>query len=78
MLLAKNKQQQLVLAKRASKNEQYFCPDCQKQLILKQGHKLSAHFSHYKKCDYPTFSEAETLEHIIGKMWYMKNVYDII
>lgn len=69
MLLAKNERQQLILARKASKNEIYFCPDCNSKLILKQGNKLSAHFAHYKKCDNPTFSEGETLEHVSGKLW---------
>lgn len=69
MLLAKNEHQQLVLAKEASKNDRYFCPDCKDKLILKQGNKLTAHFSHYKKCDNPTFSEGETTEHVSGKLW---------
>lgn len=69
MLLAKDEKQQLILAKEASKNDIHFCPDCNNKLILKQGNKLTAHFSHYKKCDNPTFSERETIEHVSGKLW---------
>ncbi|SDH71835.1 Competence protein CoiA-like family, contains a predicted nuclease domain [Alteribacillus persepolensis] len=57
-----------------SKNEEipshyppYFCPACSKEVILKQGKQVKAHFAHRKKqaCSYQ--AEPETNEHLSGK-----------
>lgn len=65
MLLAKNEQGQLILAHKESVNQRYFCPVCHEEVILRQGTRNIAHFSHKKlsACS----NGGESLEHEYGK-----------
>lgn len=46
MLSALNINNKKIVARNASKNNEYFCPVCGESLILKQGEKNIAHFAH--------------------------------
>lgn len=47
--------------------EQFYCPSCKEQLILKVGEIIAPHFAHIKNEDCATFSEGESEAHILGK-----------
>ncbi|WP_280737540.1 MULTISPECIES: competence protein CoiA family protein [unclassified Enterococcus] len=46
---------------------QFYCPTCHSPLIFKNGKIKMPHFAHYPQADCHSFSEGETLEHLIGK-----------
>ncbi len=57
------------------KEEQFYCPACQREVILKLGEKQAWHFAHKKKETCNDFLEGETPYHIEGKKllydWFM-------
>lgn len=77
MLVALNyKKQPIILSKkidlahlRKLRQQQFFCPQCFKPVILKAGTIKIPHFAHKQKsnCD-QLFSEGETINHINGKL----------
>lgn len=67
MLIAKNRQDDILHAGQANREEFYFCPGCGEKVFLKRGPYVTAHFSHYRKDQCVSFSEGETLEHLKGK-----------
>ncbi|WP_311408581.1 competence protein CoiA [Liquorilactobacillus uvarum] len=65
MLIAKSNGKS-VLAANANREEQYWCPGCHAELILKKGNFKISHFAHKNRmCQ--IFSEGETVEHLLGK-----------
>lgn len=77
MLVAKNKEQQLIqltlqedrqALKQLRKVQQFFCPACGENVQLKVGTKNIPHFAHLKQSACQTqFSERETPTHLQGK-----------
>jgi competence protein CoiA len=67
MMLAYDNQKQLIKAKEAEKGHgKFFCPGCQRPVMLKKGRHNLPHFAHYQStCS--TFSEGETEEHLVAK-----------
>ncbi|MBB1062378.1 competence protein CoiA [Limosilactobacillus fastidiosus] len=65
MLVAKSNDQ-FVNAFNANKREEYYCPECGEQLILKKGKCKVAHFAHgvNSKCQ---LQKGESYEHLLGK-----------
>ena len=61
----------------ASKSEQYVCPDCSKDLILKKGQKNAHHFAHYKSTNPCTYYDkpSESQIHKDAKL-LLKNLLD--
>lgn len=55
-----------VFAADAKHGEQYWCPGCETEVILKKGNFKISHFAH-KKGMCQIFSEGETPEHLLGK-----------
>ncbi|MEK3764762.1 competence protein CoiA [Solibacillus sp. FSL K6-4121] len=77
MLVALTEKQQLFhLTSKLSEQElqqlkqqqQFYCPQCREELLLKAGQIKIPHFAHYKrsKCD-SLFSERESTTHLLGK-----------
>lgn len=64
MLLAKDKEGSIFLATDATKECDYYCPNCGNQVFLKRGMKRIAHFFHHDTSDCQVFSEAESEEHL--------------
>ncbi|NJH67592.1 competence protein CoiA [Staphylococcus agnetis] len=62
----------------ASKQNQYFCPICKAQLILKKGVKMVPHFAHHKKPFHLYHHSGESIHHhtmkqqvyTLLKQWY--------
>ena len=50
------------------KQEQYFCPGCGANLVLKAGEVKIPHFAHRSLADCDSFSEPETPLHLHGKL----------
>ncbi|NLM66093.1 MAG: competence protein [Enterococcus sp.] len=69
MLIAQTKLGERKLASACFKKEkeQYFCPSCQKEVLLKKGSVKRAHFAHRHLTTCAAFSEGETVEHLAGK-----------
>lgn len=68
MLIAMNKKEELIEAKRdLNKEENYYCPACKSPVHLKAGSIMRPHFAHYQNSNCDVFSEGETAEHIEGK-----------
>jgi DNA-directed RNA polymerase subunit RPC12/RpoP len=61
---ALNRYNELVPVLRATKEEEYHCPLCNSQVILKEGEVRTKHFSHPKK----TGCSNESVEHLISKL----------
>jgi hypothetical protein len=61
----------------ATKSEQYVCPDCSKDLILKKGQKNAHHFAHYKSTNPCTYYDkpSESQIHKDAKL-LLKNLLD--
>ncbi|WP_066025833.1 competence protein CoiA [Enterococcus mundtii] len=64
MLLAKDKEGSIFLATDATKECDYYCPNCGNQVFLRRGMKRIAHFFHHATSDCQVFSEAESEEHL--------------
>ncbi len=60
----------LVAANQADKNMTYYCPQCKKLLILRQGRHNLPHFAHMRTACL-AFSEGETGEHLQGKKFLL-------
>lgn len=68
MLYAKNENNELIHASKASKNERYFCTCCTKPVLLKQGQYKRAHFAHEVLHDCFNFSiKKESSAHLFCK-----------
>ncbi|GLB47035.1 competence protein [Philodulcilactobacillus myokoensis] len=67
MLIAVDRNHNLINAEFAHKKNLYFCPSCQNKVILKKGSKKMAHFAHDQNNCCHSFSEGETNEHLLGK-----------
>lgn len=52
MFRAVDAQGKSVLAKKASRDERYFCPYCEKEVSLRRGDIKVAHFAHKTQCPY--------------------------
>lgn len=77
MLKALNQRKEVILAKGAKKSSgPFYCPGCQKEVILRQGPKRQSHFAHQAITDCQTYSEGETKEHLEAKQllfeWYQE------
>lgn len=69
ILIAQNKNQQLILADPTlNKNQTYYCPSCHKPVHLKLGSIIRPHFAHFQNDACDVFAEGETFEHVEGKM----------
>ena len=69
ILIAQNKNQQLILADPTlNKNQTYYCPSCHKPVHLKLGSIIRPHFAHFQNDTCDVFAEGETFEHVEGKM----------
>lgn len=68
MLVAINQHGERVRATEALKEEDYFCPYCKTELILKKGIKVTTHYAHkinvHRKC-----AKAETEKHYYAKFF---------
>lgn len=73
MLVAKNIVGEKIIGWEANKDESYYCPSCEEELVLRQGEIKIHHFSHMAEtgCAY---SVGETQKHILMK----KNIYQIL
>lgn len=69
ILIAQNKNQQLILADPTlNKNQTYYCPSCHKPVHLKLGSIIRPHFAHFQNDACDVFAEGETFEHVEGKI----------
>ncbi len=70
MLIAINSHSEYALASPmcASKQESYYCPACADQVIYRAGPKTIPHFAHRKNHTCHASSEAESYEHLSGKL----------
>jgi competence protein CoiA len=69
MLSANNKDNGYVLATEIQKDDgPFFCPECEGELILKQGRVKRAHFAHLPDADCAYAGEPESAEHIEAKL----------
>lgn len=70
MLVAVNKQNQIVLAEEALLKQEgrYYCPGCHQEVFIKNGRQKLTHFCHYAGSDCQQFAEGETVEHVEGKL----------
>lgn len=77
MLVAKNSKNHLIILHshiprenilKLKKDNEFFCPQCNDNVILKVGTVKIPHFAHYRnhQCD-ETFSEKESMNHLLGK-----------
>lgn len=66
MLIAQS-QEGLIFALNASNDQNYWCPSCHEQVILRHGERRIAHFAH-RHGSHCRLSEGETQEHLLGKM----------
>ncbi|WP_317766813.1 competence protein CoiA [Pediococcus ethanolidurans] len=62
-----NDHEQSILAADAHRENQYTCPGCGQNVILRQGHMRLTHFAHHAGTDCHLFSEGETKIHLMGK-----------
>jgi competence protein CoiA len=68
MLSAWNQSGEDVLAEEVELSDgPFYCPACRKQLILKQGRKVVAHFAHRPDSDCEYTNEGESEEHRLAK-----------
>lgn len=68
MLRALNQRKEVIAAKGRKKSSgPFYCPGCQKEVILRQGPKRQLHFAHQTSTDCQTYSEGETKEHLEAK-----------
>ncbi|NEW65865.1 hypothetical protein H1220_03370 [Carnobacteriaceae bacterium zg-84] len=74
MLIAKNHRHHYCQAKLATKEEDYYCPSCLQEVVLKIGKVKTPYFAHKKVCSQNLFSEGETIEHVQGKQY----LYDLL
>lgn|GEM_PF-2752298 len=63
MLKAKNKKGEEVLGRNATKTEDYYCPHCQEELVVKKGEIKIHHFAHVAESECPYGAE-ETETHL--------------
>ncbi len=69
MLSANNKDNGYVLATEIQKDDgPFFCPECEGELILKQGRVKIDHFAHLPDADCSYAGEPESEEHIAAKL----------
>jgi competence protein CoiA len=69
MLSANDKDKGYVLATEVQKDDgPFYCPECEGELILKQGRIKIAHFAHLTDADCSYAGEPESEEHIAAKM----------
>lgn len=67
MLIAMNNMEERVLAKNAKRNQEYYCPYCRGEVILRHGVKVIPPFAHKVKSNSPCY-KAETYNHYQLKM----------
>ena len=69
MLSAYDSNNGAVLAREAHRDDgPYHCPQCEEELILKQGRVTIAHFAHFPRSDCTYASEPESAEHLSAKL----------
>ncbi|CAK1240071.1 competence protein CoiA [Fructobacillus cardui] len=68
MLLAINSSNQYCFANLANRSENYRCPACKKPVVLRHGQQNVAHFAHQVQAGCHSFTEGETIDHLLGKM----------
>ncbi|CAK1241838.1 competence protein CoiA [Fructobacillus tropaeoli] len=68
MLLAINSSNQYIFANLANRSENYRCPACKKPVVLRHGQQNVAHFAHQVQAGCHSFTEGETIDHLLGKM----------
>ena len=69
MLSACDEDNKYVLAMEARKDDgPFFCPQCDEELILKQGRVKIAHFSHFPDSTCTYAGEPESAEHVAAKL----------
>jgi len=69
MLSAYDSNNGAVLAREAHRDDgPYHCPQCEEELILKQGRVTLAHFAHFPRSDCTYASEPESAEHLSAKL----------
>jgi len=56
-----------VIATEAEKGHQYFCPECNEEVVLKKGKVITHHFSHKSTTECPN-SKPESKEHLRAKI----------
>ncbi|MDO5742605.1 MAG: competence protein CoiA family protein [Vagococcus sp.] len=54
------------------KGNKFFCPVCQREMLLRQGQKTRAHFAHYEEGKCHVSKQAESIEHMTGKQLLAK------
>ncbi len=69
MLIACNRQGEVLAAEVEPQDGPFHCPECAEPVILKQGRVKVAHFAHYPgvDCTYASTSEGESEEHLRAK-----------
>jgi competence protein CoiA len=68
MIVAKTKNDELVVAAAAERAGKYTCPSCGSIVRLKVGEIKMPHFAHASLEECASFSEGETAEHLTGKI----------
>ncbi|CAK1223098.1 competence protein CoiA [Fructobacillus evanidus] len=68
MLLAINSSNQYCFANLANREESYRCPACKESVVLRHGQQNVAHFAHQVQASCHSFTEGETIDHLLGKM----------
>lgn len=68
MLLAINLSNQYCFANFANRSESYRCPACKNPVVLRHGQQNVAHFAHQVQASCHSFTEGETIDHLLGKM----------
>ncbi|TYC47473.1 competence protein CoiA [Leuconostoc litchii] len=74
MIIACDIKNRYIQASQADKTADYFCPGCREKVILKSGDIKQKHFSHCIGSTCATFTENETLQHLVGKIEIADNV----
>lgn len=73
MLIAKNKYEQVIRSDEANREDDFYCPCCKGEVILKKGSIKYPHFAHKSLTTCIGYSENETFEHLQGKLLIAKN-----
>lgn len=72
MLIALDIEGERVTGNEASKEERYFCQQCNQQVIVKKGEIKTPHFAHYPDSSPCVWWEPETEEHLLMKQEIME------
>ncbi|MDF7637633.1 competence protein CoiA family protein [Leuconostocaceae bacterium ESL0958] len=74
MLIAVDEKKDYWPANLARKGRTYYCPGCRRQVQLRRGPQLVAHFAHLKKAGCQSLAEGESADHLAGKMRLAKEL----